>query len=250
MHLSQRLAVVAAMRAYARWYAMVYLGLVVIGLAGCQSIKRDLPAATSALPRPTGEAPAYLIQPGDILESHHVIDPTLDQQVLVAPDGRVSFRYASDILAAGLTLPQLRERVVAEAGITDRGFDVVLRSSVGTRVYVTGEVTTPGEILVNGDISSLQAISRAGGFKLSAQTDEVVLLRRDKAHHPTLYAVNLSAATNGVAPEDDVMLQTYDVLYVPRDRAGNLSMIFERIRNAIPFNFSLVYGNANADLLR
>jgi hypothetical protein len=45
-------------------------------------------------------------------------------------------------------------------------------------------------------------------------------------------------------------LQTYDVLYVPRDRAGNVSLIFERIRQAIPFNFSLVYGNGNADFLK
>jgi polysaccharide export outer membrane protein len=221
-----------------------------LGLAGCQSVKRDLPDAATALPPPAPQPPPYLIQPGDILESHYAVDPTLDQQALVMPDGRVSFRYASDVPAAGTSLPQLRDLVASRAGIVDRGFDVVLRSSVGTRVYVTGEVTTPGEIQVNGEITALQAISRAGGFKLGAQSGEVVLLRHDRAHHAALYAVDLAAAADGTAPQDDVTLQTYDVLYVPRDRAGNVSMIFERIRNAIPFNFSLIYGNGNADIFK
>jgi polysaccharide export outer membrane protein len=185
---------------------MVWCGLLAFLIVGCQSIKRDLPDAATALPPPAPEPPPYIVQPGDILESHYVIDPTLNQQALVMPDGRVSFRYASDVPASGASLPEVRDLVATRAGIVDKGFDVVLRSSVGTRIYVTGEVNTPGEIQVNGDITALHAISRAGGFKLVAQTSKIVLLRRDRAHHATLYAVDLAAAADGTAPEDDVVL--------------------------------------------
>lgn len=224
--------------------------LVLVGLAACASITRPLPEAADILPPAGATPPPYLIQPGDILETRFIIDPTLNQQSVVTPGGRVSFRYASDLLAAGLTLPEVRSQVIRTAGITEHGFDLVLRSSVGTRVYVTGEVNTPGEIIVNGNITALQAVSRAGGFKLTAQKSQTVLLRRNKLDQPALYGVNLEAASDGDAPQDDVELRTYDVLYVPRDRAGNLSLVFERIRQAIPFNFSLIYGNSAASLFR
>ncbi len=222
----------------------------VIALAGCASIKRPLPEAAETLPSADTPAMPYQIQVGDVLQTDFTVDPALDQQAVVMPDGRVSFAYASNVPAAGLTLPELRRDVASRAGITDPGFDVVLRSSIGTRVYVLGEVGTPGEMLVSGNISALQAISRAGGFKLTAQKGEVLLLRRTTFDHPNAYAINLAAALDGTAPEDDVPLQTYDVLYVPRDRAGNLSEVFERIRQAVPFNFSLIYGDANADVFR
>jgi hypothetical protein len=45
----------------------------------------------------------------------------------------------------------------------------------------------------------------------------------------------------GKDPNADVLLQPYDVIYVPRDRVSNVSLVFERIRNAIPFNASVGY---------
>ena len=221
-----------------------------VSIGGCASIRRPLPPAALSIPSAATPAMPYQLQVGDVLQTDFTVDPALDQQAVVMPDGRVSFAYASDTPAAGLTLPELRHMVAARAGITDPGFDVVLRSSIGTRVYVLGEVTNPGEVLVTGDISALGAVSRAGGFKLTAQKGEVLLLRRTTFDHPNAYAINLAAALDGTVPEDDVPLQTYDVIYVPRDRAGNLSEVFERIRQAVPFNFSLVYGDANANVFR
>jgi protein involved in polysaccharide export with SLBB domain len=208
----------------------------VLLLSACQSIKRDLPDVSTVASAPSG-LPQYRIQPGDVLESHFVVNPQLNEQVLVAPDGYVSFFGAPDIAAAGLTVRQLRETVASKARITESTFNIVLRNTVGTRIYVTGEVNAPGEIVVNGQISALQAISRAGGFKLGAQTGESVLIRHDATDKPIMYAINLAAATDGRKPEQDAPLQSYDILYVPRDRAANLSLVFERIRNAVPVSF-------------
>jgi polysaccharide export outer membrane protein len=208
----------------------------VLLLSACQSIKRDLPDISTVASAPSG-LPPYRIQPGDVLESHFVVNPQFNEQVLVAPDGYVNFFGAPDVAAAGLTLPQLREAVSSKANITEKTFNIVLRNTVGTRVYVTGEVNAPGEIVVNGQISALQAISRAGGFKLGAQTGESALIRHEDGSKPVLYAINLAAAADGRRPEQDVLLQSYDILYVPRDRIANVSLIFERIRNAVPISF-------------
>jgi polysaccharide export outer membrane protein len=210
-------------------------------------VNGSLKSAAESLPPADKSLIEYQLQPGDIIESHYSSDPSLNEQILVAPDGRVNFFSASNIFAAGLTLPQLRNKIIGKAQIVDTSFDIVLRSSVGIRVYVTGEVATPGEIVSNGQISALQAVSRAGGLKLSAQGGEVVLIRHDDStNDPKVYAIDLTAALNGAKPKEDVLLRPYDIIYVPRDRIGNASLVLERLRNAVPFVFSFVYGNGNA----
>ncbi len=204
---------------------------------GCQSVRRDLPDISTVAAASRQRSSQYRIQPGDVLESHFSTDATFNEQALVAPDGRISFFYAADMTAAGLTVSQLREQVAAKAGITDGSFSIVLRNTVGTRVYVTGEVNSPGEIIVNGPITALQAVSRAGGYKLGAQRGQSVLIRHDAAEKPVPYTIDLASAADGRKPDEDVQLETYDILYVPRDRMANVSLVLERIRNAVPFSF-------------
>ena len=52
----------------------------------------------------------YLIQPGDILRISVWKEPDLQQDLLVRPDGGVSFPLAGDIVAAGTTLVMCNSR--------------------------------------------------------------------------------------------------------------------------------------------
>ncbi|MGA2780055.1 MAG: polysaccharide biosynthesis/export family protein [Steroidobacteraceae bacterium] len=213
-----------------------YCSLVVIAmLTGCASVTQPLPAAPQIGLGPPDEQPEYRLQPGDVIELHILSNPELNEQVVVAPDNRVTFQYAPGLVAGGHSLQQVTDSLNRIYGTTTKNdLQVVLRSQVGTRVYVTGEVQLPSEVVANGQISALSAISRAGGFKLTAQRSEVVLMRRDEQNHPHLYALDLLAAMKGRDANADVLLQPYDVIYVPRDRVSNASMVLERIRNAVP----------------
>jgi len=213
-----------------------YCSLVVIAmLTGCASVTQPLPAAPQIGLGPPDEQPEYRLQPGDVIELHILSNPELNEQVVVAPDNRVTFQYAPGLVAGGHSLQQVTDSLNRIYGTTTKNdLQVVLRSQVGTRVYVTGEVQLPSEVVANGQISALSAISRAGGFKLTAQRSEVVLMRRDEQNHPHLYALDLLAAMKGRDANADVLLQPYDVIYVPLDRVSNASMVLERIRNAVP----------------
>jgi protein involved in polysaccharide export with SLBB domain len=212
-------------------------------LAACASVTKTLPPAPQIGLGPPEAQPAYRLQPGDVIELHILSNPEMNEQAIVAPDDRVTFQFAPGIAAGGHSLQEVTDTLNQAYGATiQNDLQVVLRSQVGTRVYVTGEVTLPAEILANGPISALSAITRAGGFKITAQRSEVVLLRRDAENKPHLYALDLAAAMGGKDPSADVLLQPYDVLYVPRDRLSNVSLIFERIRNALPIGASINYG--------
>jgi protein involved in polysaccharide export with SLBB domain len=213
-------------------------------LAGCASVTAPLPPPPQIGIGPPTDLPPYRLQTGDVIELHILSNPELNEQVVVAPDNRVTFQFAPSISVGGRSLQQVTDMLNTAYGTTTKNdLQVVLRSQVGTRVYVTGEVTTPTEVIANGQISALSAVTRAGGFKITAQRSEVVLMRRDENNKPHLYALNLLAAMKGEDPNADILLQPYDVIYVPRDRISNVSMVFERIHNAIPFAVSYGYYN-------
>jgi protein involved in polysaccharide export with SLBB domain len=215
-------------------------------LAGCASVTAPLPPPPQIGIGPPMDLPAYRLQPGDVIELHILSNPELNEQVVVAPDNRVTFQFAPSISVGGRSLQQVTDMLNTAYGTTTKNdLQVVLRSQVGTRVYVTGEVAAPAEVVANGQISALSAVTRAGGFKITAQRSEVVLMRRDENNKPHLYALNLLAAMQGKDPNADVLLQPYDVIYVPRDRISNVSLVFERIHNAIPFGASYGYFQGN-----
>lgn len=211
-------------------------------LAACASVTQPLPPAPQTGIGPPDSQPGYRLEPGDVIELHILSNPELNEQVVVAPDNRVTFQFAPNLVAGGHTLPEVTAALNrAYKSTVPNDLQVVLRSQVGTRVYVTGEVLLPTEVVTNGQLSALSAISRAGGFKITAQKGEVVLMRRDDQNRPRVYALNLEAAMEGKDPTADVLLQPYDVIYVPRDRISNVSLILERIRNAIPLSVNYGY---------
>jgi polysaccharide export outer membrane protein len=225
------------------WKRFNALLILLAALAGCASVKETLPPPPQIGIGPPGEQAPYRLQPGDVIELHLFSNPEMNEQAIVAPDNRVTFQFAPDIIAGGHSLQEVTETLNKAYGATIKNdLQVVLRSQVGTRVYVTGEVTLPVEVVANGPISALGAISRAGGFKITAERSQVVLMRRDVENKPHLYALNLLAAMQGKDPNADVLLQPYDVIYVPRDRIGNVSLVFEKVRNALPIGATISYG--------
>jgi polysaccharide export outer membrane protein len=227
---------------------MFVIAIASLAIASCSSVTSGLrPAPRTSVYAPS-DTTTYPLQVGDVLELQFHSLPDMNAQAAIAPDGTVHLPYSKDLVAAGKTLAAVTAAYTAQANADPKNFDLVLRSSVGTRVYVTGEVATPGEVVVVGPVSALSAVSRAGGSKIGAMTDCVVLIRHTGANQNEAYQVNLASAMDGSDPGADVQLQPYDIVYVPRDRIGNVSLVFERLRSAIPVAFTLLYGNSNAGL--
>ena len=242
-----RLARAAAAHRLSRLLASA---LVVAGsLAACATLPGKLPPAPRSA---DGGVAPYLLQPGDIVELHTPLAPDLDEQVAVGPDGTLTFHYSDPIQASGRTLPDVTAQVrdkyckdVLECRSKTSDVKVTLRNFVGTRVYVFGEVGSPSEIVSTGQISAVQAITRAGGLRITAQSSQALLVRRDAENRPHVYSIEIAKALNGRDPGADVLLQPLDIIYVPRGRLGNVSMAFEFIRNALPFSIGTSFGLSN-----
>ena len=190
-------------------------------LSACSPVPALPPAPLEPEPL-VGEAaalPPYHIQVGDVLAIRLLLNPELNEDVTVRPDGHISTTAVADIAAYGRTPAELATALRAQYAhdLQDPRITVVVKSFAPTRVYVGGEVNAPGEFITVGPTLTLsQAIARAGGTKLSGDDNAVFVIRRDAGDKPKFLSVRWRAVRQGADPNADVRLAPYDVVYVPK----------------------------------
>ena len=123
----------------------------------------------------------YKIQPGDILEISVWKEETLLKQVLVRPDGGLSFPLVGDIQASGKSVSDLQALISERLSkfIPDPVVTVSIQQLTGNKVYVIGKVHQPGEFVANRYIDVVQALSVAGGMTPYASANKIKVLRRN-----------------------------------------------------------------------
>jgi polysaccharide biosynthesis/export protein len=124
--------------------------------------------------------------------------------------------------------------------------DVVYVQRNSINVYVGGEVTHPGMIPLTGDLNVLSAVIQAGGFRLTAKTNEVVLLRDSGKGTPVASKIRLNDV---FLSTPQTKLQPFDVVYVPKSRIAKLNQWMEQyVRQMSPatlsVGFSYLFGQS------
>jgi polysaccharide export outer membrane protein len=195
---------------------------------------RHLPTAAAALlalalapAAALAQAAGYRIQTGDTLAVTVLEDDTLNRQVLVLPDGRVSVPLAGTVTAAGQTV-QAVERAIADRlasnfAVRPNVFvsvvDVAEEVDETFPIFVLGRVGQPGAREVEIGTTLLQGIALAGGFDRFAATKRIQLRRADPATgQERLFVFNYNAVERGGAIESMITLREGDVILVPERR--------------------------------
>src|SRR5215471_17612728 len=122
----------------------------------------------------------YRVQPGDLLMVSVWKEEDLQGEVLVRPDGGMSFPLVGDLEAAGRTIEELRHAVDEKLRkyIPDPAVTIAVKQIGGNRIYVLGKVNRPGEFPFSRPIDVMQALSLAGGATSFASLDDIQILRR------------------------------------------------------------------------
>ena len=158
----------------------------------------------------------YVIGCEDVLYIHVWKEDALSRTVPVRMDGNISLPLIRDIKAAGLTPLQL------EAAITERlkGFyenptvSVTVMETNSFRVYVSGEVKTPGVYRLRSETTLLQIIPMAGGFTEWAKQRKILVIRKENGKE-TRFTVDYKKAMKGNDLSSNVVLRPGDTLIVP-----------------------------------
>jgi polysaccharide export outer membrane protein len=158
----------------------------------------------------------YSIQPGDILEVSVWNEESLLRQVLVRPDGGLSFPLVGDVQAAGKSVADLQILITEKLTkyIPDPVVTVAIQKLDGNKVYVIGKVARPGEFVANRYMDVVQALSMAGGMTPYAADNKIKVLRRENGKL-TAIPFRYGDIEKGEDLEQNFMLQSGDVVLVP-----------------------------------
>jgi len=191
--------------------AMLAAGILQAQEAAKSASTQARPATQSAVA--TADA-SYKIGPQDVLRVDVWKEVEISRSVPVRPDGKISLPLLNDVQAAGLTAMDLAN-VITEGlkkFINNPQVTVTVTEINSRRVYVTGEVTRPGAYPLLPNMTTLQALTSAGGFTQFSNPKKIYVLRNEsgkQVKHP----FNYKAVLDG--KQDDIPLQPGDTIVVP-----------------------------------
>jgi len=161
---------------------------------------------------PADERP-YTVKAGDVLAVAVWKEPDLTSNaVLVRPDGTFSFPLVGQVDARGKTVQELQNLITERLKkyIADPVVTVSVQEVKGNKVYVIGQVTKPGEFVVNPSVNVMQALSMAGGGTAFASLNNIIILRGQVA-----LPFHYNDVVHGKDLQQNVELQAGDIVVVP-----------------------------------
>lgn len=164
-----------------------------------------------------GEEPLYTVKAGDVLAIAVWKEPDLTSNtVLVRPDGTFSFPLVGQVDAHGRNVQELQNLITERLRkyIADPVVTVSVQEVKGNKVYVIGQVTKPGDFVVNPSVNVMQALSMAGGGTAFASLNNIIILRRTPAGQIAL-PFHYNDVVHGKDLQQNVELQAGDVVVVP-----------------------------------
>jgi len=223
--------------------------LLVFSLSGCFSSD---PADIKAFMMPQKvdvSTDTYILQPpDDIVVQCSTVPEIHGQGQQLRPDGKVSFEAIGEIDAAGKTPAQvaniLRQKVLDLYQIEgEHPIDVRVTGFRSKRIYVFGEVGSPGAQVYSGRDTVMSTLALAGGPSVLAWEERIQVIRpsHDENVKPKIFEINFDRmAAHGEASKD-VLLQEGDVIYVPPTIMAAAAMKIEEFIRPIARAFSGYY---------
>jgi len=158
----------------------------------------------------------YQLRQGDTVIISVWREDTLQRQVIVLPDGSITFPLIGRVEVAGLSTPEVEQRIVIKLKeyFPEPIVSVVIVGIDGNRAYVTGKVLRPGPLTINGPISVLQAISLVGGFDRFADENGVKVIR-SKPEGQEILPVNYKDIISGKNMSTNILLKAGDTIVAP-----------------------------------
>ena len=158
----------------------------------------------------------YVIGPEDVLYIHVWREDALSRTVPVRMDGNISLPIIHEIKAAGLTPLQLKEALTKKLKefIESPNVSVTVMEANSFKVFVSGQVRTPGVYRLRSETTILQIIPMAGGFTDWANQKKILIIRKENGKEKRI-TVNYKKIMKGGDPGSNIILKAGDTIIVP-----------------------------------
>jgi polysaccharide biosynthesis/export protein len=158
----------------------------------------------------------YIIGPGDVLMVSIWKDESLTQEVVVLPDGTISFPLIGIIRAEDKTITELKTEIEKRIKkyVPDPVLWISVRNLNSAYIYILGRVNSPGRFLLNSRVNVLQGLAIAGGLTPFADNNDIKIFRTED-NGTKLIRFRYNDVIKGKSLEENITLKRGDVIIVP-----------------------------------
>jgi protein involved in polysaccharide export with SLBB domain len=179
--------------------------------AGTCSPAPDAPVVIEAEDREK----TLVLGPSDVIEVRIYGETDLSGEHQVGVEGEVRLPLVGNVAIAGLS-PDEAQRTIEEAYnrsyLKDAQVSVLVKAYNSRRIYVLGQVKSPGNYEYEPRMTVIAAIARAGGASKLANANGTVITR-GKDENQTRLSAPVNDIQRGEAP--DIELLPGDIVFVP-----------------------------------
>ena len=158
----------------------------------------------------------YTVGAGDILEISVWGEEELTKQLIVRPDGKVSYPFIGDMAVASKITAEIKAELEEEIRqyVPNANVTVIVAQLGSMEFYLLGKVARPGAFNTSKPLTVLQALAMAGGLTTFADESGILILRRQE-FGTTKLPFDYSDMKKGESLEQNVVLERGDVVLVP-----------------------------------
>lgn len=182
----------------------------------------------------------YVIGAQDVLSIAVFDQADLGGKYAVELDGSFTFPLVGRVKAGGMTIRNFEaelKKKLAEGFFKNPQVTVAIEQYRSQRVFVTGEVRSPGAYPLTGDMTLIEALAKAGSTTPNASEEAVVVRSGKAADGPValdtpgskeILRFNLKDLQSGAASVRNIGLRDGDTIYVAR---AELVYVFGEVKS-------------------
>lgn len=158
----------------------------------------------------------HVIGPEDVLYIHVWREEAITRTVPVRMDGNISLPLIDEVQAAGLTPLQLKEVLTEKLKkfVDLPNVSVMVMEANSYKIYISGQVRSPGVYRLRSETSILQIIPMAGGFTEWANQKKILIIRKESGKEKRI-TVNYKNIVEGKESGGNIVLKPGDTIIVP-----------------------------------
>ena len=186
---------------------------------------------------PTQRAPwqqHLTLGPGDVLSLSLYGEPGLTRsEVIVGPDGRIGFAEAQDVMAAGLTIDELRAKLDGELSKYRRAPQTMITPVAfrSKKYYMLGKVMLKGVYTLDRPITVVEAVARAHGFENGLVDRNIIdtadFSRSFLMRHGKRYSLDFEKLFESGDLSQNIAIEPDDFLFFPSTNVKEVYVVGE-----------------------
>jgi polysaccharide export outer membrane protein len=195
------------------------IGLLIFLLSAstiCSQTEKEIVLKKQAQAEVAADSDQYVIGPEDVLYIHVWREDALSRTVPVRVDGNISLPLVHEVKAQGLTPLKFKENLTErfKEFIENPNVSVTVVEANSFKVYVSGQVKSPGVYRLRSETTVLQIIPMAGGFGDWANQKKILIIRKENGKEKRI-TVNYKKILKGDSPDSNIVLKAGDTIIVP-----------------------------------